>query len=188
MSEATPASPQRSNHIQSPNCKGPDKWNGLPGYRGLVRHVGVELTAFTLVDYVFCHFICSRPIESRSVCFGHNGPRGRMVTTGPRVDVVENHSTFFWRDAPLINSSNTLSVKLSTYYREGFGSTDNLTCLIFIFWKLFPKNISNIRYCLIRNDDQNLHDQVDHGWNLDLSRIGRTFWLWGLFCERILLN
>ena len=31
MSEAAPTSLERSNHIQSPNSKGPDEWNGLQG-------------------------------------------------------------------------------------------------------------------------------------------------------------
>ena len=111
-----------------------------------------------------------------------------MVTTGPRVDIIENHSTFFWHDASLSNSSNTLSVKLSTYHGKGFGSTDNLTGLIFILWKLFSEKICDIWYRPIGADDQNLHDQVDHGWDFDLSRISRTFGLWGLFREGIFLN
>ena len=110
MGEAAPASPQWSNHIQSPNSKGLDDWNGLQGRRRLVRHVGVKLATFTFVDYVFCHFIRSWPIKPRSVCFGHNGPRGRMVTTGPRVDVVEDHSTFFWCYELLSNFGSTFSI------------------------------------------------------------------------------
>ena len=54
------------------------------------------MTSFTLVDYLLCHFIRSWPVKSRSVCFSHNGPRGRMMATGPRVDIVKDYPTFFW--------------------------------------------------------------------------------------------
>ena len=149
-------------------------------------NIGVKLAAFTFVDYNFRHFICSWPIKSGSVCFGHNGSRGCMVTTGPRVDVVEDHSTFFRCNAVLSDSGNTFSVKLSTHYCESFRSTDNLTGLFFILWELFPENICNIWHRPIGNDDQNFHDQVDHGWNFNLSLVSGTFRLPGLFHERIL--
>jgi len=128
-----------------------------------VGHVGVELTAFTLVDYFFRHLIGMCPVKSGSVCFGHDGPRGRKVTTGPRVDIIEDHSAFFWCDAFLADSSDTLSVKLSSHHSKGFGSTDDLTSLFFILWEFLPENICNVWHCPIGYDDQNLHDQVDHG-------------------------
>ena len=88
MGETTRAGFEGSNHIQSLDCKRPDEWNSLQGRCGLVGHAGVELTTCALVDYIFRHLICMRPIKSRSVCFGNDGPRGFMVTTGPRVDLV----------------------------------------------------------------------------------------------------
>ena len=111
-----------------------------------------------------------------------------MVTTGPRVDIIEDHSTFFSRDALLSNSSNTLSEKLSTYHGEGFGSTDNLMGLIFIFQEFLPKDIRNVWHCPVGSDDQNIHDHVDYGWDFDFSRISGTLWLWGHLSERIFLN
>src|SRR3989337_3914038 len=106
-----------------------------------------------------------------------------MVTTGPRVDIIEDHSAFFWSDAFLNDPSNTFSVELSTHSCEGFGSTDNLTSLFFILWKFFPENICNIWHRPIGNNDQNLHDQVDHSWNFNSSRISGALRLWGLFRE-----
>ena len=102
-----------------------------------MRHVGVKLATFACVDYFFCHLICSWPIKSCSVCFGHNGPRGRMMTTGPRVDVIEDRSTFFWSYAFLADSSHTFPEQLSSYHSKGFGSTDDLSSLFFILWKSF---------------------------------------------------
>ena len=87
MGETTRTGLARSNHIQSLDRKWPDEWNSLQGRRRLVGHVGIELATCALVNYIFRHLICSRPIESRSVCFSHN-PRGHMVDTGPRVDIV----------------------------------------------------------------------------------------------------
>ena len=138
MSEAAPADSQSSNHIQSPNNKGPDEGDGLQGLHWLVRHVGVKLAAFASVDYIFFHFICSWPIESGSVCFSHDGPRGRMMATGPRVDVVENHSTLFQCYAFLADSGCAFPEQLSSYHSKGFGSMDDLSSLFFIFWEFFP--------------------------------------------------
>ena len=101
-------------------------------------HVGVELAPFPLVDYRFCHFIGSWPVKTRSVCFSHNGPRGHMVTTGPRVDIVKDYPTFFWRYTLLADSSRAFSVQLSLYHGKGFGSADDLSSLFFILWELFP--------------------------------------------------
>ena len=111
-----------------------------------------------------------------------------MVTIGPRVDVIEDHSTFFWCYAFLAGSSYTFSEQLSSYHSKGFGSTDDLPSLFFILWEFFPKDVRNVRHCPVGSDDQNLHDQVDHGWDFDFSRISGTFWLWGIFSERIFLN
>ena len=88
MSETTSAGLEGSNHIQPPYYERPDEWNSLQGRCRLVGHVGVELATCALVNYIFRHLICSRLIESRSVCFGHDGPRGHMVTTGTQVDVI----------------------------------------------------------------------------------------------------
>mgnify|MGYP005829037661 CR=1 FL=1 len=121
-------------------------------------HVGEELAALTLVDYFFCHFISMWPVKPVSVCFGHDGPRGRMVTTGPRVDIILDHSTFFWRDAFLADSSYTFSEQLTFYHGKGFRSSDDLSSLFFILWKFFPKNVCNVRHCPVGSDDQNLHD------------------------------
>ena len=111
-----------------------------------------------------------------------------MVTTGPRMDVVEDHLTFFWCYAFLADPSCTFSEQLTSYYSKVLGSTDNLSSLFFIFWELFPKDICNVWYCLVGSDDQHLHDQVDHGWDLNFSQICGTLRLRGLFIEGIFLN
>ena len=72
-----------------------------------------------------------------------------MVATGPRVDVVEDHSTFFWCYAFLADSSYTFSEQVSSYYSKGFGSSDDLSSLFLILWKFFPKNVCNVRHCPI---------------------------------------
>ena len=110
------------------------------------------------------------------------------MTTGPRVDVIEDHSTFFRRYAFLSNTSHTFSEQLSSYHNKGFRSTDDLSSLFFIFWEFPSKNVCDIWYYPIGGDDQNLHNQIDYGWNLDFSRIGGTLRLWGLFSEGIFLN
>ena len=151
-------------------------------------HVGLKLATFTLVHYFLCHLIGTWPVKSGSVCFGHDGLRGRMMTTGSRVDVIQDHSTFFWCYAFLADSSHTFFEQLCSYHSKGFGSTDDLSSLFFILWELFPKNVRNVRHCPIGGDDQNLHDQIDHGWDLDFNWISGTLWLWGLFSEMIFLN
>ena len=153
-----------------------------------MRHVRVKLTAFTFVYYFFRHLVGMWPVKSGSVCFVHDGPRGRMVTTGPRVNIIEDHSAFFSRDAFLADSGYTFSEQLLSYHSKGFGLTDDLSSLFFILWKFFPNNVCNVWHCPVGSDDQNLHDQVDHGWDFDFSRICGTLRLWGLFSERIFLN
>ena len=121
-------------------------------------HVGVKLTAFTFIYYFLCHLIGVRPVKPGSVCFGHDGPRGRMVTTGPRVNIIEDHSAFFRRDAFLADSSYTFPEQLAFYHCKGFRSSDDLSSLFFILWKFFPKNVCGVWHRPVGSDDQNLHD------------------------------
>ena len=120
-------------------------------------HVGVKLTAFTLVHYFF-HLVGMWPVKSGLVCFGHDGPKGRMVTTGPRVNIIEDHSAFFCHDALLADSSYTFSEQLSFYHSKGLGPSYYLPSLFFILWEFLPKNVCNVWHCPIGSDDQNLHD------------------------------
>ena len=60
------------------------------------------------------------------------------MATGPRVDVIKDYSTFFWRYAFLTNSGRAFSVQLSPYHGKGFRSADDLLSLFFILWELFP--------------------------------------------------
>ncbi len=153
-----------------------------------MRHIGVELTSFTLVDYFLFHFICSWPVKSRSVCFSHNGPRGRMVATGPRVDIIKDYPTFLWCYALLTDSGYAFPEQLSSYHSKGFGSTDDLSSLFLILRELFSQDIRDIWNCLVGNDHQDLHDQVDHCWDFNLSRICDTLGLWSFFGERIFFD
>src|SRR5215216_7102759 len=99
MSETTPSSLQRTNHVQTPYGERPNEWNSLQGRRWFVGHIGVELTSFAFFNNLFSHFIYSRPIKSSPVCFGHDGSGGRVVTTSSRVDLIQDQSTFLWGDA-----------------------------------------------------------------------------------------
>ena len=110
------------------------------------------------------------------------------MTTGPRLDVIEDHSTFFWCYAFLTDSSHAFPEQLSSYHSKGLGSTDDLSSLFFILWEFLPKDIRNVWHCPVGSDDQNLHDQVDHGWDFDFSWICGALRLRGLFSERIFLN
>ena len=143
------------------------------------------MTSFTLVDYLLRHFIRSGPIKTSSVCFGHDGPRRRMMATGPRVDVIKDYSTFLRCYAFLTNSSHTFSVQLSPYHGKGLRSTDNLSSLFFVLREFFPKDIRDIWYCPIWSDHQNFHDQVDHCWDFNLSRVRNTLRLWSFIGKRI---
>ena len=98
------------------------------------------------------------PVKPGSVCFGYDGPRGRMVTTGPRVNIVEDHSTFFWRNALLAGSSYTFPEQLSPYHSEGFRPSDDLSSLFFILWEFLPKDVCNVWHCLVGRNDQHLQD------------------------------
>ena len=111
-----------------------------------------------------------------------------MMTTGPRVDVIEDHSTFFWCYAFLTDSSHAFPEQLSSYHSKGLGSTNDLSSLFFILWELFPEDVPNVGHRLVGSNGQNLHDQVDHGWDLDFSQICGALRLRGLFSKRIFLN
>ena len=110
------------------------------------------------------------------------------MTTGPRVDIIEDESTFFWCYALLTNSSRAFSIQLSFDYGKGFRSTDDLSSLFLILRKLFSQDIRDIRNCLVGNDHQDLHDQVDHCWDFNLSRIHGTLGLWSFFGERLFFD
>ena len=60
------------------------------------------------------------------------------MATGPRVDIIENYPTFFWRYTFLTGSSRAFPVQLSLYHCKVLGSTDDLSSLFFILWELFP--------------------------------------------------
>ena len=60
------------------------------------------------------------------------------MATGPRVDIVENYLTFFWRYTFLTGSNRAFPVQLSSYHSKGFGSMDDLLSLFFILWEFFP--------------------------------------------------
>ena len=110
------------------------------------------------------------------------------MTIGPRVDVIEDHSTFFWCYAFLTDSSHAFPEQLSSYHSKGLGSTDNLSSLFLVLWEFFPKDVRSVRHCPVGSNGQNLHDQVDHSWDLDFSRIRGALGLRGLFSERVFLN
>ena len=95
-------------------------------------HVCVELASFRPLNGFLCSLIGPRPVKSVSVCFGHDCPRGCMVTTGPRVNLIQNQSTFYWRNTSLSYASNTLSVELPINHCESLGSADNLSYFNFI--------------------------------------------------------
>ena len=81
-----------------------------------------------------------------------------MVTTGPRVDVIEDHSTFFWCYAFLIDSSHAFPDQLPSYHSKGLGSTDNLSSLFFILWEFFLEDVRNVGHRLVGSNGWNLHD------------------------------
>ena len=81
-----------------------------------------------------------------------------MVTTGPRVDIIWDHSTFFRGDAALSDSRDTLPVELTLNGSEAFGSTDDLTRLLFILWEFLPEQVCYVRHSPVGRDHQDLHD------------------------------
>ena len=111
-----------------------------------------------------------------------------MVTTGPRVDVIEDHLTFFWRYVFLTDSSHAFLEQLPSDHSKGRGSMDDLSSLFFVLWEFLPKDVCNVRHCPVGSNGQNLHDQVDHSWDLDFSRFHGARGLRGLFSERVFLN
>ena len=60
------------------------------------------------------------------------------MTTGPRVDIIKDHLTFFWCYTLLTDSSRAFSIQLSLYDCKGLGSTDDLSSLFFVLWEFFP--------------------------------------------------
>ena len=60
------------------------------------------------------------------------------MTTGPRVDIIKDYLTFFWRYTLLTDSSRAFSIQLSLYDCKGLGSMDDLSRLFFILWEFFP--------------------------------------------------
>ena len=110
------------------------------------------------------------------------------MTTGLRVDIVKDHLTFFWCYAFLTDSSHAFPEQLPSYHSKGLGSTDDLSSLFFILWEYFPEDVRNVGHRPVGSNGQNLHDQVDHGWDLDFSRICGALRLRGLLSKRIFLN
>ena len=66
------------------------------------------------------------------------------MTTGPRVDIIKDDSTFFWCYAFLTNSSRAFSVQLSPYHGKGLRSADDLSSLFFVLREFFPEYIRDI--------------------------------------------
>ena len=80
------------------------------------------------------------------------------MTTGPRVNIIEDHSTFLWRDALLAGPSYTFSEQMSFYHNKGFRLSDDLSSLFFILWEFLPKDVCNAWHFPVGRNDQNLHD------------------------------
>ena len=80
------------------------------------------------------------------------------MTTGPRVDIVKDHLTFFWCYTLLTDSSRAFSKQLSLYDCKGLGSTDDLSSFFFILWELLPEDVRIVGHRLVGSNGQNLHD------------------------------
>ena len=124
----------------------------------LVGHVGVVLAAFALIHDIFSHLVGLGPIKPSLVRLGHYGPRGSVVDTSPRVNLIQNQSTLLWGDAALRDSCDTLPVELTLNDGESLGPTDNLARFFFILWEFLPEQIRYVRHSPVGDDHQDLHD------------------------------
>ena len=104
-------------------------------------HVGLELATCALVHNILGHLIGAGPVKSGSACFGHDSPRGSVVAASPRVDFIQDQSTFLWSDATLSDSSDAFSVELTLNDCERFGSADDLARFFFVFWEFLSEQI-----------------------------------------------
>src|SRR3990170_8325126 len=188
MCEATFTCSERSNHVQTPHSERPDEWNSLQSRRRLVRQVRIELTSFTELNDFLSHLISARPEETGSVSLGNNRPRRRMMTTSPRVNFLQDQSTFFGSDASLSDTGHAFSVQLSIHDCERLGSADNLSSLNFILWEFTSEYVCYVGHRPIGSNHQNLHNKIYDCWDINFSRIGGAHRLLGLFSERIFLN
>ena len=63
------------------------------------------------------------PVEALSECISDQGPRRGMVTADPAVDVAQQKSSLFTRDAELQDPGVAPFVEFAFYKNEGLGAT-----------------------------------------------------------------
>ena len=63
------------------------------------------------------------------------------MAASPRVDFIQDQSTFLWIDAALGDSSDAFSVELTLNDCERFGSADDLVRFFFVFWEFLSEQI-----------------------------------------------
>ncbi len=74
------------------------------------------------------------------------------MTTGPRVDAIEDYSTFFRCYAFLTDCSHAFPEQLSSYHSKGLGSTDDLSSLFLVLRELFSQDIRDVWNCPVGSD------------------------------------
>ena len=103
---------------------------------------GIKLTTFAVVYDVPSIVEGLRPEETISESFFHQCPTRGVVATVARMNVLQDTSAFFLRDASLGKLSDAVSVQLSIDHRVRLRFADNLLSLYLIIWQLLLLQIS----------------------------------------------
>ena len=89
---------ERSNHIQSPACKGPRRRDHLQDLSQDMDLFGKELVVLTSANKGFSIGYGGRPIEASSESLSNLCSRGCVVAAGTGMDLIEYLLAFFHGD------------------------------------------------------------------------------------------
>ena len=82
----------------------------------------IVLTPFAGAYNLLSVGYCGGPVEALSKCAPNQGSRRGMVTADPAVDVAQQKSSLFTRDAELQDPDVALFVEYTFYKNEGLGA------------------------------------------------------------------
>ena len=110
------------NQVKPPDHEGPCDGDHLESLGWEVCLPSIVLAPFVGAYNLLGIGYCSGPVEALSECISNQGSWRGMVTTDPTVDVAQQKSSLFTRDAELQDPDVASFVEFAHYKNEGLGT------------------------------------------------------------------
>ena len=124
-----------SNHVKTPDRKGPCNGDCLEGGGWHVALICKELATSAALDQVLCICPGRWPIESCTEGLAYKVPGCRVMTAESGVNFCQKIPPFLFGDAPLKDSGSAFLIKISLVDLVGFRSPHYAACLNLVLRK-----------------------------------------------------